>query len=143
MHAGKVSARRGRSAHICADHDYASVLSLFSFIPLSLSLSLSILGPPSTRSPAAPRFPTIPPAPRHPRGIPEFPSKNSPGNSREIRSTNYRMKEEGKKRERRGKEVSRTNAQAVPAAAAFNFNESLSLMRVPLIKDFHRELIRH
>lgn len=29
MHAGKVSARRGRSAHICVDRDYASVLSLF------------------------------------------------------------------------------------------------------------------
>lgn len=41
-----------------------------------------------------------------------------------------------------GKEkVSRTSVQGDPEAAAFNFDESPSLMRVSLIKDFARELI--
>lgn len=39
MHADKVSSRRGRSAHICADQDCVIVLSLFPFVPLSSRFS--------------------------------------------------------------------------------------------------------
>jgi len=58
MHVGKVSARRGRSAHICADHDYAR----FSLSLSYLFCSFISLDPwsPSTRPFADLRFPTNP-----------------------------------------------------------------------------------
>ena len=58
MHVGKVSARRGRSAHICADHDYAR----FSLSLSYLFCSFISLDPwsPSTGPFVDLRFPTNP-----------------------------------------------------------------------------------